>query len=246
MAEVFFVNPPILRGKETEQLMQLYSYLTELSGKLNTALMTVSVAQLDQEGQAAVRYASPEQEKKRLESARELIIKTANIVRTEMEEIRTTLHTQITANSDEFGRLMEQLENEITLSANGISQLFTKVTTLEGVAEAQQAFRSTYQDFINIGVIGQENGEDIIGIAIGEHITKADGTLNLANKMATFTKDKLAFYQGGDEPVAYFTGRMFYVSDARVSGTMQIGNHIWKALNGGALALIAGSSNGGT
>ena len=51
MADVFFDNPPILRGQAEEQLQQLYSYLGIISNQLNEALMTISIDQMTPETQ---------------------------------------------------------------------------------------------------------------------------------------------------------------------------------------------------
>ncbi len=244
MAEVFFDNPPIPRGQEQEQLEQLFGYLEDLSGKLNTALMDITIKQLAPVEQEAVRSASAEEHAKRLETTKQLIIKSANIVRTEMDEIRTVLRLQIEANSEQFGALMDELENQIQVNANGISQTFTRISTITDATGALKEIQDRYKKYINIGVIGQKAGKDIIGIAIGEDITNEDGSLNLKNKMATFTKDKLSFYQG-DYEVAYFASNTFNIASGNVTDSMRMGNHIWKVLDGGALALVAGSGSGG-
>ena len=89
MADVFFDNPPIQSGSPEEQLRTLYSYLSTISMKLNEAMMTISLEQASTEAQKAVSQAVAAEEKteKNRQDLKSLIIKTAEIVRTEMEEI---------------------------------------------------------------------------------------------------------------------------------------------------------------
>jgi len=64
-------------------------------------------------------------------------------------------------------------------------------------------------------------------------------TLNDEKKLATFTKDKLSFYLNETE-VAYFSNNTFFIDAGEIVSSLKMGNHTWKRLSGGALALVAG------
>ena len=90
--------------------------------------------------------------------------------------------------------------------------------------------------------IRYENGLPVTGIAIGDgHITNDDGTIDTGNQMATFTANKLSFYQNGIE-LAYFANNTFHIDRGEVMKSMKMGNHTWKVLASGALALVAGEA----
>ena len=243
MAEVFFDNPPILNGDERSQLLQLQRYLSTMSDKLNTALMTISIEQMAPETQQVIREAGTKKAEEQYSGLKAMIVKTAEIVRHEMDEIRTTLQDEYEAISDEFGTLESTLTNEITATAQGVQQNFTRITSIEGKNTGYDSFIDRYSSHIFIGIIGQDpiTGQDITGISIGNDIVDGNGRLIQNNQMATFTADKLSFYQNGIE-MGYYTGNVFYISQGEILNSLKIGNHYWKKLTGGALALIAGGA----
>ena len=240
MAEIFFDNPPTLSGKETEQLQQLYRYLCTISQQLNTALMDITIDQLAPETKEIVTAGGGQALAKQESTLKSLIIKTAQIVRTEMDEIRTTLQYQVNAVSDQFWALNTQLTNRVTLTAEGLQQAFDYIEQLEDYAEDNREYREHLNQYVNIGVVRyDEQDNPVIGIAIGENITNPDGTINQNNRLATFTVDRLSFYQGAAE-VAYFANNIFHISNGEITSTLKMGNHTWKRMADGALALIAG------
>ena len=244
MAETFFDNPPVLQGNERTQLQQLYGYLNTVSQKLNEALMNITIEQMTAETQETIREGSRAEKAeavKQYDSLKSLIIKTAEIVHTEMDEIRTTLTTTTEAISEEFGTLQSTLEAEIVASAEGIKQTYN----LDEVVTDNQTnteYRRTTSQYIYSGLIGTDpiTGDGIYGIAIGENVTNEDGTMNPNNRMATFTKDRLSFWQG-DAEVAYFSNQIFHITQGEILNTLKIGNHMWKRLSDGGMALVAAS-----
>ena len=240
MAEIFFDNPPTLSGEAEEQLLQLYRYLHTVSEKLNTALMDITIEQLAPETQAQIRNSGREEMASQKAGLKSLIIKTAEIVRTQMDEIRTTLEYWVNAISEQFGALNTQLTNQVSLTAEGLQQAFSYIRTLEDYAEENRIYRDTLSNYVNIGVVRYDAlNNPVVGIAIGENITNPDGTINQNNRLATFTVDRLSFYQGAAE-VAYFSNNVFHISNGEITSTLKIGNHIWKRMTDGAMALIAG------
>ena len=238
MADVFFDCPPALLGDEKNQLVQLYRYLNEVSEKLNTALNSITVEQMAPEAQTQIRNAGKEETAQQVTGLRSLIIKTAEIVHAEMDEISTTLQSHYTAVSEQFGTMQEDITTRIDANARGITQNFNYIQTLTEKGNEQDIKINNFRDYIFTGVLS--DNPHIVGIAIGEHVTNTDGTYNSAAKMATFTMDKLSFWQGETE-LAYFADNMFHIANGEVTKTMKMGNHIWKVLADGSMGLISGS-----
>lgn len=240
MANVFFDNPPTLSGEEAEQLQQLYRYLSTISDQLNTALMDITIEQLAPETKEIVTAGGGEALQKQETALKSLIIKTAQIVRTEMDEIKTTLQYQVNAISDQFGALNTQLTNKVNLTAEGLQQAFEYIEELTDYTDEDKSYKNRLNQYVNIGVVRYDDQNNpVIGIAIGENITNPDGSINQNNRLATFTVDRLSFYQGAAE-VAYFANNIFHISNGEITSTLKMGNHTWKRMADGALALIAG------
>ena len=55
--------------------------------------------------------------------------------------------------------------------------------------------------------------------------------------MATFTMDELAFYVGGSK-VAWFSNNTFFIDRGQILSSLQIGNHLWKAMADGSMVLV--------
>ncbi len=236
MAELF-ENPPILTGKTEDQLRQMYNHLFKLSNQLNEALMNISVEQMAPDVREIIKTGAKAEVTNRTntEALKTLIIKTANVVRSEMDEIRTTLESHYEALSEQFGTYQEDIELQISANANGIEQAYTLIETVtEAGEDTAQTLRKLNANIFS-GILDAGTGE--VGIAIGYNVTNNDGTMNNANKMATFTADRLTFYVNG-VPVAYFGNRVFHITDGEVTSSMRMGNFIWKILSNGAMGLM--------
>lgn len=237
MAETFFDCPPALQGDEKSQLMQLYRYLNTMSEKLNTALNSITVEQMAPETANQIRNAGGEAMTRKYNGLKSLIMKTAEIVRGEMDEISTTLQGQYNMVSEQFGELQRTTTASITANSEGIRQNYNYIEQLQNAGNNTSSYMNRFSGYIFTGVIDEVNGT--LGIAIGEDITNADGTMNGAKKMATFSMNKLSFWQGETE-LAYFTENVFHIANGEVSKTMKMGNHIWKVLTDGSMGLISG------
>ena len=111
MANVFFENPPALSGTTEEQLRQMQSYLFTQSLKLNEALMNIGMDQLEKTGKETIQQLQEraEQSETGRHGLKELIIKNADISRTEEDEIRAQLARNVTALSEAFGEFQQTI-----------------------------------------------------------------------------------------------------------------------------------------
>ena len=243
MAEVFFENPPVLTGKSEDQLRQLQNYLFTMSGKLNEALMSISIEQMTPETQQSIRKTATETKNDRKDyvALKSMIIKTAEIVRTEMDVIATELDKKYEAVSSQFGTYEQNLTNTITATAEGILQDYRyeeRIQGLEGKTGNSEGFIKKLNQFIFSGWIDEGH----VGIAIGENVTAYDENnnpyLNDENKMATFTMEKLSFWQGGME-LAYFEKNKFYIAHGEIVNTLKMGHHTWQIMPDGSMALTS-------
>ena len=248
MPDVFFDNPPVLQGDEKTQLAQLKNYLFTVSNKLNEALMSVSVEEISTRVVQQIRDGGGTtqetvQNTDAYTTLKSMIIKTATIVRHEMDEITTHLEDNLTALSEDFGTLERNLDSDIRATAEGILQEYNyeeRVQGLESEAGTTDGFIRRTNQYIFSGLINESTME--YGIAIGEGVTSYDANgnpyLNQNAKCATFTMNKMSFWQGTTE-LAYFSSGKFYITNGEITNTLQIGNFIWKAMTDHSMALIS-------
>lgn len=235
--QILFDNPPLLQGRSEDQLKQLYGYLFNISNQLNTMVVDIEIKQQKTVEQA--KTAVQEKEQNTSESdfikAKSLIIKTAEIVRSEMEEIRTTLNGNIEALSDQFGTYQESITQEIVATAEGILQSFNIEERISDVEDEMSNFVRSQTSYIYAGIL--DANTHVTGIAIGEGVTNENGELVTANRVVQITSNRIAFYQNGAE-VAYFSNNSFYISKGIVTDGLQMGNFMWKVFSNGSLALM--------
>lgn len=247
MPDVYFDNPPILQGDERIQLTQLSNYLGILSQKLNEAMMQVSIEEISAAAAEKVRTAEAQGNTAsgggQMDTLKAMIVKTAQIVRHEMDEIKTHLEEDLQALSTEFGTLEENLDATITATARGVLQEYNyeqRVTGLENAAGETDNFVRRTNQYIFSGLIDETNLT--YGIAIGENVTAYDSQgnpyLNHNAKSATFTMDRLSFWQGNVE-IAYFSNGKFYITDGEIRNSLQIGNFVFKKMADNSMALMS-------
>jgi len=233
---ILFDNPPIQTGNQAEQLNRLYGYLGTISNQLNSMVVDIEIRQQKtvEQTQAAVQ----EKEQGAADSfikAKSLIIKTAEIVRTEMEEIRATLTGSVEALSDQFGSYQQTITQEITTTATALLQTFNIEERISDVEQEMTNFVRSQTSYIYAGILDTNTGKT--GIAIGEGVTDENGELVEANRVVQITSDRIAFYQNGVE-VAYFSNNNFYIAKGVVTDSMQMGNFMWKVFSNGSLGLM--------
>lgn len=241
MASEFFDNPPMLTGSEEEQLKATWRYLSIMSEKLNNAFNSISIEQMEPETRTQIVSAGQTAITKQAESLKSMIVKTAEIVRHEMDEISTRLEDNYEALSSQFGEYERNLSNTITATAEGILQEYQYSERIQGLEEGTESFRRKIDQYIFMGLVDETNLK--YGIAIGENVTKYDEhgnpSINNDRKMATFTMDELAFFQGNVK-MAWFTNNVLHINQAEVVNTMKMGNHTWKIFTDGSMGLISG------
>lgn len=237
MAETFFDAPPALAGSADAKLLQLYNHLGILSNKLNEALMTISIEQLPAEVQTAVRAGSETEQAEAQDIVRlkSLIIKNAEIVRTEMDEIRTTLESHYEAISEQFGAYQEDVEARITANAYGITQNYEMIQSVQSAEAESEALIRQLNGSIFSGIIDTNTGD--VGIAIGQNVTNEDGTLNENNRMVTLTANALTFYVNGAR-AAWFSNSIFNIENGEVNRSMRMGNFLWQIFANGSMGLM--------
>lgn len=237
----------MIQGSDARSLLEVRRYLFRLVDELNMSLNSLTVENFapdaaEQIGGKKLSEAAKKQLDQTQSELKSLIIKNANEVNAEIEEITHSLESNYVAVSD-FGTFQENIKSEVSETASAIQ---TKIDTR---SEIFGQYMSTTQGYIRQGIVGHEGMTPIIGIAIGQKITVTGeketykgieyDTIDTTDNMSVWTKDKLSFYVSGSE-VAYFANDALTVNKIS-TGSMEI-NSDWSidASNGLAFKWIRG------
>ena len=233
---------PNITGKtDTEQLRQMKSYLYQLAGTLQYAVSMTSSAGTGTTGTGSTSSGTPSSapEKCPAETFNEiksLIIQSADIVSAYYEIISQQLSGLYVAES-EFGTYKEEKNAEYKATSDRLDALFRNVQTISGALESTIAANA----YVRTGLLYYgEDGVPVYGMEIGQS-NEVDGT-EVFRKFARFTADRVGFYDANDVEVAYISGFRLYITNAHVTGSMQVGAFLFDTNNGLAIKCVQGGN----
>lgn len=258
-----FSPPPTLKVDDKSSLTQMHSFLFRLTEQLNAALNEADRRILETEkvtGIAKAKNASGEGATdgtnpplaEQYESLKSLIIKTANTVKSEMDVIETTLKSEYMAWSD-WGTYNEEITNVITRTASGVVENYqfeSSVKPLKDQVVGFDQYMAETSGFIQRGIIRFDaDGAPVIGIAIGQDLKKVtverNGTayevFDMARSLATYTADRVTFWQNGVE-VAWFSDSELVCTAINIADRIALGSDQWEIgrMNGFTIKWIGG------
>jgi hypothetical protein len=233
------IRLPNITGKtDSEQLAQIKSYLYQFAGQLQWALSTVEVGNGGGTYIPVLKSDSSEEKKENTLSnfnqIKSLIIKSADIVNAYYEKIDELLKLSgdYTAQSD-FGTFREETLNRISATNSMIAQ---NIYDLQSIYDVNGNIRAELlvNGHIYSGIIEYaKDGEAIVGIEIGQ--TTTGNGVKKFDKFARFTADKLSFYDANSIEVAYISDYKMVITEAHITGNLQLGNFFFDTSNGLAL-----------
>lgn len=224
--------PPQMAGTEAQRISQLYNYLFRVSQTLNYALQNIGPENMSEEYRQSVASSTAKQDQKmddQYRAVKSIVIKTANIIRSETDQLLAQLAKTYVAKS-EFGAYDEAIKALIQATADGIVQnynLSSVLTTSDPEIAGFREWKITSDQYIHSGLLYyDEENLPVFGVAVGNNLTyvEVDGvkTVKKENLAATFTAEKVSFWQGGRE-AAYLSNKRLYVLDAEFLKSVQIG-----------------------
>lgn len=248
--------PPTLMGSAEQQLQQLHRYLFRMNEELNRAVdaQNITVRDIETRQQQSVSAESLDKSlAEQYSNAKALIIKTADIVRSEMDRITTELESKYLAISD-FGTYQEEIKQEIEATATGIVQSFDYDARLEALGADFEEYRIESKGYICSGIIGYDDGNmPIYGIAVGQDLASTTITVNgeetelidMTRNLATYTSDRITFWQNG-VAVAYVSNGEMMINKIKTIEGLQFEDE-WEVsrMRGGfAIKWIGGEVSG--
>ena len=220
------ITAPTVEGK----VEQVRGYLYQLTEQLKWALNSIDSGaggKVLQQGSKANKVEITEEEAQATFGAiKSLIIKSADIVEAYSEEIKESLSGEYVAKSD-FGTYQENTEKNRIADSKGVEDLYRSVQEITGVInqliEVNARIRSglLYYD---------DNGVPVYGVEVGQ-INEIDG-VEVFNKFARFTSDRLSFFDKNDIEVAYISDYKLCITNAQITGTLTLGRFVYDTSDG--------------
>ena len=210
------------------QMAQMRSYMYQMVEQLNWALSAMDGGASAREqrlpGQTAVPASDDKKEddtNQRMANLRDLIIKSADVVRQEMDRLATELKGSYVAQS-EFGDYLERISQRIEADPSQLSQYFKFASDIRAdvdrVGVDFASYKIDVEGYIRQGIVGYDGTVPIIGIAIGQDIrTSQTGVeteqgvydvIDKSSNMSVWTTEKLSFYIGGQEAAYFSNGKL--------------------------------------
>lgn len=239
-------QPNITAATEREQLLQMRSYLYQLSQQLNWAFSTISSGNgggsTVQQQVRTTPVNKAQEAQANFAEIKALIIKSADIVNAYSDIIQQKLEGQYVAASD-FGVYREQTEQTITETSQAVMQNFNNIQTIQAAQEntelSVQNLSGDVQTlmvrvdalqereanaWIKTGLLEEkEDGTPVYGLEIGQ-INTVNGE-EVFNKFARFTADRLSFYNENDTEAAYISDYTMYITDVVIQGKIEAGGY---------------------
>lgn len=214
--------PNITAPTEREQLIQVKSYLHQLVQELNWALTTIesgaSTTAAKQESSVGV---SKQEMTTSYNELRSLIMKSAETVKAYSEAAEETYNGLYVAQSD-FGSYTETTSQTIEKNSKAIASFYEDMQEILTDIETLEHSLIEVSANIKSGVLDHDDsGVPIYGVEVGQR-TEIDG-VEVFDKFARFTSDRLSFYDQNDNEVAYISDRKLFIDHAEIKYTSRMG-----------------------
>ena len=223
--------PQLPQGTGEEQMQALYSYLYRMAEALNSNLAEIGGATLTDGEAAAMRQVlEPAGEdgkadnRQEAETLKSMIIKTAEFIRTAIDQYNMKLVGSMTAEG-KLGKYVRNTRLDVDVTPTGIQQNYTFQEIIQGL----KTYEINAKNYIKSGFLRTEGGLPVYGVAIGKDVVTfaEDGTetYNDGNKVLELTADVISFWQNGVKIASYTGSRisfwfgnaeMFYIENGKI------------------------------
>ena len=240
--------PPAPNGSPQQMAVAQYAYLFQMAQQLNLAL-----GQLESGGTGAAsgggtstHQGTGRKESTGYQELKSLIVKTARLVKRQMEQLSARLEGEYVAVSD-FGTYVERLSAYLEANPEALTQYYSFVSDLqastETVSAAFEQYRLETEGYIRTGIVCYDGAVPQYGVAVGQNLIcrEVDGETVVEQNdfRATFTASKLSFWQDASE-VAYVSNNRLYITNITVLEGMSIGEWEISSENGLVIRWMGG------
>lgn len=222
---IYIPRPNMAEAEPARQLMQIRSYLYQLSEQLEYAFQNI-----DKTGnsggvvQSSVqRTGNVDNKKTPVETFSEiksLIIKSADIVNAYSAEITRRLEG-VYLGMSEFGTYVEKTSQQIRETSSDVTNLFSNLREISETVDGLYNAVLDSNAYIKTGLLYEErDGRPVYGLEIGQ--TNSVNGEPVFDKFARFSADRLSFFDSNDVEVAYISDYKLYITHAEITGSLRI------------------------
>lgn len=225
--------PNITAQSESGKIEQIRGYLYQLVEQLKWALNSIESGSsnvIQQSNQSTQNKTNNADATAAFNAIKPLIIKSADIVEAYSEEIKKSLAGEYVAQSD-FGTYVESTVQTITADSKNVESLYTSLQEIISDIDNLEHSLVGVNAHIKSGILSYDgNGAPVYGLEVGQ-INDIDG-VQVFNKFARFTSDRLSFYDKNDTEIAYISDYKLYITNAQITGTLTLGRFVIDTSNG--------------
>ena len=227
--------PNITANTEHGQLLQVKSYLHQLVQELNWALTSIESGNnvkvtKKTEGSNAV---TKEELATTFNELKSLIIKSSSTAMAYSEAAEERYNSLYVAKSD-FGTYTEEASQTIAKNSKSIESFYEDMQEIITDLETLEHSLIDVNANIKSGLLYyDDSGVPVYGVEVGQR-TNIDG-VEVFDKFARFTSDRLSFYDQNDNEVAYISDRKLYITHVEIKGTLRTGNFMDIVLSDGSI-----------
>lgn len=217
--------PNITANTEQGQLLQVKSYLHQLVQELNFALSSIesgnSTVTAAANKQASGNAVTKSELLTSYNELRSLIIKSSETVMAYSEKAEEKYKSLYVAQSD-FGKYTESASQTITKNSKKIESFYEDMQEIITDLDTLEHSLIDVSANIKSGLLYyDESGVPVYGVEVGQR-TSIDG-VEVFDKFARFTSDRLSFYDQNDNEVAYISDRKLFINHAEIKNTFRMG-----------------------
>ena len=221
--------PNIKAGTTSGQIEQIRSYLYQLTEQLKWALNSIenNGTNILQQGSKSSQNTANADANATFNSIKSLIINSADIVDAYSEEISRRFAGEYVAKSD-FGTYIESTAQTINEDSESVESMYTSLQKIISDIDNLEHSIIEVNARIKSGKLDTDaSGAPIYGIEVGQ-TNDIDG-VQVFNKFARFTSDRLSFFDKNDTEVAYISDYKLVITHAQIKGTLTIGRFVSEA-----------------
>ena len=217
--------PNITAPTEREQLIQVKSYLHQLVQELNWALTSIeSGSSTTAAKQASSVGVSKQEMTTSYNELRSLIMKSADTVKAYSEAAEEKYKSLYVAQSD-FGKYTESASQTITKNSKNIESFYEDMQEILTDLETLEHSMIKVSANIKSGLLYyDDSGVPVYGVEVGQR-TSIDG-VEVFDKFARFTSNRLSFYDQNDHEVAYISDYKLYITHVEIEGSLKEGGYV--------------------
>ena len=216
-----------------ENIAALYRCLFSLTEQLRYALdvlETTDAAHGVNDASPKTTNASGSETPERFNEIKALMIKSADVVSAYYDRMQTQLRSDYVAQST-FGVYRSAVQTSLNATAEALTQLTQELQSTESGIEGIRSAQRAVSAHIRTGKLyTDEQGNGVYGVEVGQR-NIADG-VEIFNKYARFTANRLSFYDQNDTEVAYISDYKLYITQAQITGGLTLGQYLLDTSDG--------------